>query len=196
MGPSGTHPDEEDTAVAGRGLLQVPPRLDRPFVSLRQSAAARGRRRRESEAGEVADVTDIAPADTVLVQDSVKAFSQVFGRNPGGLAADRGFDEETNHEWLDPEKIYDRICPKSPRIHALRMSDERLAQASPDRDRGQGGPLQERLSRQAPAEQRVPESRARNRLGRSGLWPLGDCPFAESARTNRGTETGSLRRPS
>lgn len=64
--------------------------------------------------------------DTVLVQDSVKRFSDLFGRNPGALGADRGFDGEGNREWLDQEKIYNAICPKSPRMQASRMADERF----------------------------------------------------------------------
>jgi len=64
--------------------------------------------------------------DTVLVQDSVKRFSDLFGRNPGGLGADRGFDDKGNREWLDQEKIYNAICPKSPRMQASRMTDERF----------------------------------------------------------------------
>jgi hypothetical protein len=65
-------------------------------------------------------------ADTVLVKDSVERFAQLFGRNPGGLGADRGFDEEGNREWLDQEKIYNAICPKSPRMQARKMTDERF----------------------------------------------------------------------
>jgi len=64
--------------------------------------------------------------DTVLVQDSVKRFSKLFGCNPGGLGADRGFDEETNREWLDQERIYNAICPRSPRMQAEKMTDERF----------------------------------------------------------------------
>jgi IS5 family transposase len=66
------------------------------------------------------------PADTILVKDSVKRFSQLFGRNPGALGADRGFDEQTNRQWLDQEKIYNAICPKSPRMQARKMTDERF----------------------------------------------------------------------
>ena len=66
------------------------------------------------------------PADTVLVKDSVKRFSKLFGRNPGGLGADRGFDEETNRQWLEQEKIYNGICPRSPRMQVRKMTDERF----------------------------------------------------------------------
>ena len=66
------------------------------------------------------------PADTVLVKDSVRRFSLLFDRNPGGLGADRGFDAQGNREWLDQEKIYNGICPKSPRIQALKMTDDRF----------------------------------------------------------------------
>jgi IS5 family transposase len=64
--------------------------------------------------------------DAALVEDSVKRFSQLFGRNPGALATDRGFDDERNREWLAKEKIYNGICPKSPRRQARRMTDDRF----------------------------------------------------------------------
>ena len=64
--------------------------------------------------------------DAVLVKDSVERFSQLFGRNPGALGADRGFDSNGNREWLDQEKIYNAICPRSPRRQALRITDERF----------------------------------------------------------------------
>jgi hypothetical protein len=92
----------------------------------------------ESREGVIVDwqlFREQVPADTVLIKDSVKRFSQVFGRNPGALGADRGFDEETNRQWLDQEKIYNGICPKSPRMHALRMTDERFVKIQ--RRRGQ-----------------------------------------------------------
>ncbi len=64
--------------------------------------------------------------DATLVEDSVKRFSELFGRNPGALATDRGFDDERNREWLAKEKIYNAICPKSPRRQARRMAEERF----------------------------------------------------------------------
>jgi len=66
------------------------------------------------------------PGDAALVQDSVRRFSGLFGRNPGALAADRGFDGPANRQWLDQERIYNAICPKSPRMHALKMTDKRF----------------------------------------------------------------------
>ena len=66
------------------------------------------------------------PGEAALVQDSVRRFSGLFGRNPGALAADRGFDASANRDWLEEEKIYNGICPKSPRMHALRMTEERF----------------------------------------------------------------------
>jgi hypothetical protein len=66
------------------------------------------------------------PGDAVLVKDSVQRFSKLFGRNPGGLGADRGFDDETNRQWLEQERIYNAICPRSPRMQAEKMTDERF----------------------------------------------------------------------
>jgi hypothetical protein len=64
--------------------------------------------------------------DAPLVKHSVGRFSELFGRNPGALGADRGFEDKGNREWLDQEKIYNAICPKSPRRQALKMADERF----------------------------------------------------------------------
>jgi len=67
-----------------------------------------------------------APADTAVVGDALERFVEVFGRNPGALGADRGFDDETNRELLDIKKIYNGICPRSPRMLAKRSAEERF----------------------------------------------------------------------
>ena len=33
----------------------------------------------------------------------------------GALGADRGFDSESNQQWLKDRKTYDAICPRSPK---------------------------------------------------------------------------------
>jgi len=83
----------------------------------------------ESREGVIVDwklFEDQVRGDAALVEDSVKRFSEIFGRNPGALGADRGFDEERNSEWLAKERIYNAICPKSPRRQARRMAEERF----------------------------------------------------------------------
>lgn len=67
-----------------------------------------------------------APADTALVRNPLERFREVFGRNPWGLGADRGFDDVTNRQLLDTEKIYNGICPRNPRRLAERADDERF----------------------------------------------------------------------
>jgi hypothetical protein len=83
----------------------------------------------ESREGVIVDwklFQDQVRGDAALVEDSVKRFSELFGRNTGALGADRGFDDETNREWLAKETIFNAICPKSPRRQARRMTDDRF----------------------------------------------------------------------
>jgi hypothetical protein len=68
-----------------------------------------------------------APADTALVGDALDRFVEVFGRNPAGMGADRGFDDGTNRQLLDTEKVYNGICPRNPRTLAQRMTEETFA---------------------------------------------------------------------
>lgn len=83
----------------------------------------------ESREGVIVDwqlFQEQVPGDALLVKDSLERFSRLFGRNPGALGADRGFDDKGNREWLEQENIYNAICPKSPRRQALRMTEERF----------------------------------------------------------------------
>jgi len=83
----------------------------------------------ESRQGVIVDwklFQEQVPGDAVLVKDSVKRFSALFGHNPAALAGDRGFDDPGNREFLDQEKIYNAICPKNPHTQARRMTDERF----------------------------------------------------------------------
>ena len=67
-----------------------------------------------------------APVDASLVGDALERFEEVFGRKPGSLGADRGFDEETNRELMDIRKIYNGICPRNPRTLSQRLREERF----------------------------------------------------------------------
>ena len=55
-----------------------------------------------------------APADPALLPWSVGRLEQAYGPKLKALAADRGFDNETNRIGLAHEGIYNAVCPRSP----------------------------------------------------------------------------------
>jgi hypothetical protein len=84
----------------------------------------------EQRSGVILDwrlIKEQAPSDNDLVGSSLDRFSQLFGRPPKAVVADRGFDDDTNRRRLADERIYNAITPKSPRKLAQRMSEERFA---------------------------------------------------------------------
>ena len=56
-----------------------------------------------------------APADSALLPRSVARMQQAYAPGPKALAGDRGFDSELNRSGLAQEKIYNGVCPRSPR---------------------------------------------------------------------------------
>jgi hypothetical protein len=56
-----------------------------------------------------------APADAALLPRSVARMQQAYTPGPKALGGDRGFDSELNRFGLDEEKIYNAVCPRSPR---------------------------------------------------------------------------------
>ena len=56
-----------------------------------------------------------APADAALLPRSVARMQQAYAPGPKALAADRGFDSELNRFGLNLEKIFNAVCPRSPR---------------------------------------------------------------------------------
>lgn len=56
-----------------------------------------------------------APADAKLLPLSVGRMEQAYGQALKAVAADRGFDNETNRVGLADEGIYNGICPRCPR---------------------------------------------------------------------------------
>ena len=56
-----------------------------------------------------------APADAALLPRTVARMQQAYAPGPKALAADRGFDSELNRFGLDEEKIFNAVCPRSPR---------------------------------------------------------------------------------
>ena len=55
-----------------------------------------------------------APADPALLPWSVGRMEQAYGPKLKAVAADRGFDNETNRIGLAQEGIYNAVCPRSP----------------------------------------------------------------------------------
>jgi hypothetical protein len=57
---------------------------------------------------------ETAPADSRLLQRSVRRMRAAFGPVLKEVGADRGFDSEANQEALEEEDIYNGVCPRSP----------------------------------------------------------------------------------
>jgi len=57
---------------------------------------------------------DRAPADSKLLPRSIGWMEEVYGPQLQEVAADRGFDSETNRIGLAEEGIYNGVCPRSP----------------------------------------------------------------------------------
>lgn len=57
---------------------------------------------------------ETAPADSRLLQRSVRRMRAAFGPVLKEVGADRGFDSEANQEALEEEEIYNGVCPRSP----------------------------------------------------------------------------------
>lgn len=56
-----------------------------------------------------------APADSALLPWSIGRMEKAFGPKLKAVAADRGFDNETNRIGLAEEGIYNAVCPRSPK---------------------------------------------------------------------------------
>ena len=56
-----------------------------------------------------------APADAQLLPRSVGRMEAAYGQVPTAIAADRGFDSQTNQIGLADEGIYNAVCPRSPK---------------------------------------------------------------------------------
>jgi len=72
----------------------------------------------ESSQGAIIDwelFPESAPADVDLLPRSVARMQQVYAPGPKALAGDRGFDSENNRFGLKEEKIFNAVCPRSPR---------------------------------------------------------------------------------
>lgn len=70
----------------------------------------------ESKQGVILDwelFKEVAPNDARLVEHSLKRMEQNLGIHVAAVAADRGFDSESNQQFLKERKTYNGICPRS-----------------------------------------------------------------------------------
>jgi len=58
---------------------------------------------------------DSAPADSALLPRTVGRMEAAYGPQLKAMAADRGFDSETNQMGLASAGIYNAVCPRNPR---------------------------------------------------------------------------------
>ena len=72
----------------------------------------------EAPAGGIVDwefFQDAAPSDARLVKRSVERTEQNLGIPNGAVGGDRGFDSQSNREFLKKRQTYNGICPRNPR---------------------------------------------------------------------------------
>ena len=67
-----------------------------------------------------------APADTVLLPRSVGRMERAYGPKLKAVAADRGFDSQTNQRGLKDEHIYNAVCPRDPKELERRVSSSKF----------------------------------------------------------------------
>jgi hypothetical protein len=68
------------------------------------------------------------PADVRLVRRSVERMESGLQVPIQSVAADRGFDNQTNVKWLEGRGTFAALCPRDPRALREAMKDERFAQ--------------------------------------------------------------------
>jgi IS5 family transposase len=72
----------------------------------------------ESSQGVIIDwelFKEVAPNDARLVSRSLRRIAEKLHVQVRAVGADRGFDSESNQQWLKEQKIYNGICPRSPK---------------------------------------------------------------------------------
>jgi transposase, IS5 family len=72
----------------------------------------------ESSQGVILDwdfFKEVAPNDARLISRSLKRIEEKLKVHVRAVGADRGFDSESNQQWLKEQKTYNGICPRSPK---------------------------------------------------------------------------------
>ena len=81
---------------------------------------------------------DSACADSAQLKDSVANIEKAIGVKVKAVCADRGFDSKENQLWLDESKIFNGICPRSPKDLKKRMEDPKFADLQKRRAQTEG----------------------------------------------------------
>ncbi len=83
-------------------------------------------------------IPDRVPADTSLVKPAVERIEKGLGQKLKGVASDRGFDSQTNRQWLKQKKLFNGLCPRNPRQLATRMQQKQFPAAQKRRAQTEG----------------------------------------------------------
>lgn len=81
---------------------------------------------------------DSAPADSAQVQESVRRVERTLARKIKGVGADRGFDSAANRDWLQKKRIFNGICPRSPRELKARLGQRKFVSMQQRRSQTEG----------------------------------------------------------
>jgi IS5 family transposase len=81
---------------------------------------------------------DSACADSAQLKDSVANIEKSLGVKVKAICGDRGFDSKENQLWLDEHKIFNGICPRSPKDLKKRMEEEKFADLQKRRSQTEG----------------------------------------------------------
>ena len=78
-------------------------------------------------------------SDSKLVKPSLERFGRAFGRLPGAIVTDRGFDSPVNRKLVAQHPgMFSAICPKSPAILIERMKEPRFCELQRRRSQCEG----------------------------------------------------------
>lgn len=83
-------------------------------------------------------VRDISPGDPVLLTASLVRLHHVFGSDPLGVGADRGFDNRGVREYLEQREIYNGVAARSIKRLKTQCQDEGFATLQGRRSQTEG----------------------------------------------------------
>jgi IS5 family transposase len=81
---------------------------------------------------------DSAPSDSAQLQESVERVQRTLQRKIKGVGADRGFDSAANRDWLKEKRIFNGICPRSPRDLKARLRQRKFVAMQQRRSQTEG----------------------------------------------------------
>ena len=81
---------------------------------------------------------DSAPSDSAQLQESVERVQRTLQRKIKGVGADRGFDSAANRDWLKKKRIFNGICPRSPRDLQARLRQRQFVAMQQRRSQTEG----------------------------------------------------------